>query len=115
MARPVTCGLDLGGGSGSGTAVASGSATTIHSVAAQVPGKQRGERLHIDLVNGGASATDVTISIGLPSPLVFVVSVPAKTLEKLDFWVEAGSTPILVTANAAATGVFAIGWQEHWT
>lgn len=112
MSRPKVDGLE----GASGTEIATASPTVLQTIPVRTPGQMRGVRLHLDLVNGGTGATEVTISINIAVPLVFNVSVPSKTLEQLDFYVDASASgPVTVTAQAAAADVFAIGYQEIWS
>ena len=111
MADPRKDGLE----EASGVSISTVSPTLIQTVGVAAAGRLRGVLLHLDLVNGGGSATEVTISINVTVPLVFDISVPSKTSERLDFFVEATDTPITVTAQAAAGPVFVIGYREIWT
>lgn len=101
------CGL----GCGSGTELATGAPTVLHTVPVLDPGKNRGHYVHIDLVNSGASATDVTL---VADGLTMVVNVPTKSVIQLDFFVICTAVEQTVTGQAAAADVYAIGYHEHW-
>jgi hypothetical protein len=108
MARPH---IDALSELGAGGELATGAPTAIHNVDAAVPGRQRGDRLHIDLANGGASATDVTFVVGA---ITFIVQAAAKSITQLDFFVPAEASIVNITGQASATDVQVLGYHEGW-
>jgi len=107
MAQGEKCGLDCG----SGTEIDTVAPTVIHTVPVADPGKNRGHYIHLDLINSGNNATDVTL---VADGLTMVISVPTKSTQQIDFFVLCTAVAQEVTAQAAAADVFALGFHEHW-
>lgn len=107
MANGRKCGLACG----TGTIVDTASPIIIHTVPVVVPGRNRGHYLHLDLINGGVAATDITLVI---ASTTVTINLPTKSVTQFDFFVPADSTPVDVTAQAISAGVVAIGFHERW-
>jgi hypothetical protein len=80
--------------------------TIVHAAGAADIGRLRGVVVHLHISNSNAAARDVTISDGTTSE---VLTIAAKTIAELDFWLPAGET---VTAQASGSDVYVSGYAR---
>ena len=96
---------------GAAVELATGAPTPLHIVAVIDPGKQRGDRIHLDIANGNAASADVTLVVGAET---FIVAAAGKSITQLDFFVPSEATVVNVTGQSSVTDVIVLGFHEGW-